>query len=209
MISSCPPSFDGHYQVVAACDLSPLGDRAVEEALLLCATRAHSRLHVITVAAPHAKGVILPGGDTRVMHYEEAQEAVRGHLARIVERCLADGTQLSLEQIASHLTCCDPAAGICGLANEIDADLVVLGTHDRHRRLGRMLHGSLTAEVMRRAGCAVMVIRPRDFLCGEKLPDVQPPLQPGEHALLPCHSTPTYHYVPRSSRPPSRMMPAI
>jgi nucleotide-binding universal stress UspA family protein len=207
MISSSPPSSTGQYQVIAACDLSPLGDRAVEDALLLCATRQHSMLHVITVVSTHARGVVLPG-DARVLAYEEAQEIVRIHLAGIVDRCLADGVHVSLELSASHVIVGEPAACICQLADEIDADLVVLGTHDR-RGIGRMLHNSLTAEVMRRAQCAVLVIRPRDFLEGKKLPDVQPPLGPDEHHLLALRSAPTYHYVPRASRPPARIMPAL
>jgi hypothetical protein len=53
------------------------------------------------------------------------------------------------------------------------------------------------------------VIRPRDFLDGEKVPEIQPPLQPDEHPLLPFHGPPTYHYVPRASREPDRLMPAL
>jgi hypothetical protein len=55
----------------------------------------------------------------------------------------------------------------------------------------------------------VFVIRPRDFLEGERVPEIQPALKPGEHPLLPFRTAPTYHYVHRMNRESGRIMPSI
>jgi nucleotide-binding universal stress UspA family protein len=196
------------YRVIAASDFSPLGDRAVVEALQVCAGRPHSALHVITVAAESAFGVVLPGPGYSVMAQEDAQERARNHLATIIDEHLLQGHALSLDKVACYVSTGAPASAILGLAEEIDADLIVLGTHGRGA-LAHMILGSVTGEVMRRATCGVFVIRPRDFLRGEKLPEIEPPLSDGQHSLLPVRSAPTYHYVHRNCRASDRVMPGL
>jgi nucleotide-binding universal stress UspA family protein len=196
------------YRVIAACDFSAIGDRAVVEALRICTTQPGVALHVIVVAAESPAGVILPGPAPHVLPIERAEELAREHVARLVDEYVAQGLQLGLEKIAVYVATGSPSERIVALALSVDADLIVLGTHGRHG-WGRILLGSVAEEVVKRAPCGVFVIRPRDFLEGEKLPEVQPPLQPGEHALLPFRTSPTYHYLPRASEAPSRLMPAL
>jgi len=93
-----------------------------------------------------------------------------------------------------YVTTGHPAERIVALATAVDADVIVLGTHGR-TGLKRIVLGSVAEEVVRRAPCTVMVIRPHDFLNGEKVPAIQPPLKPGEHALRNFSNRPTYHYV--------------
>jgi len=54
------------------------------------------------------------------------------------------------------------ARGIVDRARKWGADLIVLGTHDR-RGLKRLLLGSISAAVARRAHCSVRVVRARGF----------------------------------------------
>jgi nucleotide-binding universal stress UspA family protein len=63
------------------------------------------------------------------------------------------------------------AAGILGMLEKFGCDLVVIGSHG-HGRLRRLLFGSLTDEVVRHAGCPVLVV---------KAP-VAPPVTPGKPA---------------------------
>lgn len=207
-ISERDTSPTGQYRVIAAADFSPLGDRAVLEALQFCMSRPHAALHVITVATEAAGGVILPGADHHALTRADALELTRLHLVGILDAYLAGGHQLNLDKVAFYVTVGTPAATILSLAADVDADLIVMGTHGR-QRLGRALLGSVTGEVMRRAPCGVFVIRPRDFLRGEKLPEIQPPLEPGQHSLFPFRTSPTYHYVHRSNRSSERLMPAL
>lgn len=196
------------YRVVAGCDFSPLGNRVVVEALRLCAAYPGAELHVITVAAELTGGLLLPGRDVRVIASDEAQETARLHVANIVDAVVATGQRLPIDKIAVYVVAGTPSERIVSLATVLDADLIVLGTHSRHG-LGRLLLGSVAQEVLRRAPCGVFVIRPRDFLDGEKVPEIQPPLGPEDHPLQPFRHAPTYHYVHRNNEEASRTMPSI
>jgi len=196
------------YRVLAACDFSPLGDCAVIEGLQLCGSRPRSTLHVITVGAESLSGVVLPGPVARPMAKAEAHDLARQHVSGIIDDFLAHRHRLVVDGIVVHVTLGTPAAGILSLAAELDVDLIVLGTHGRSG-LTHLILGSVTGEVMRRATCGVFIIRPRDFLRGEKLPEIEPPLRPGQHSLLPCHTAHTYHNEPRANRRSDRIMPSI
>ena len=52
-----------------------------------------------------------------------------------------------------------PATEILRIANEIHADLIVLGTHGR-TGLGRLLMGSVAEQVVRKATCPVLTVKP-------------------------------------------------
>ena len=52
----------------------------------------------------------------------------------------------------------DPREGVLELASDLDADLIVMGTHGR-RGISRAIMGSVAEHVMRRAKCAVLAVR--------------------------------------------------
>ena len=92
-------------------------------------------------------------------------------MGKLVDEFLASGPALPMEQVAVYVATGMPSERIVALATAVDADLIVLGTHGRHG-IGRMLLGSVAEAVVRRAPCGVFVIRPRDFLEGQKLPEI-------------------------------------
>lgn len=196
----------GQYRVVATSDFTELGDRAVLEGLRLCAANPGAALHVITVGIDSILGVRLPGAEPRILPTKEAEELARARVAAIVDAYVERERVLDMEKISVYVTLGWPAERIVALATSVDADMIVLGTHGR-QGLERLMQGSVAEEVVRRAPCGVLVLRPRDFLGGEKVPDVQPPLKPGEHALLPFRESATYHYVDRMTQGTSRIMP--
>jgi len=107
-----------------------------------------ARLVLLHVAAPptigYAEGVIPP--DT-----EYYTEGLRDQLARLdvpavgiqPERRLAEG---------------DPVSEILRVAREINADLIVMGTHGR-TGLSRLLMGSVAELVVRRSSCPVLTVK--------------------------------------------------
>jgi nucleotide-binding universal stress UspA family protein len=196
------------YRVVVGSDFSALGDRALVEGMRLCSLYPHAELHVITVGSESRTEVRLPGSALEARPKDEAQALVLAHIARQSERYFAGRPCVGLEKIAVYVAVGSPAERIVALASGIDADVIVLGTHSRHG-LERWVLGSVADEVMRRAPCGVFVVRPRDFLDGEKLPEIQPPLRPGEHPLQPFRESVTYHYVDRLTQGTTRIMPAI
>jgi len=206
---SQPTASGALYRIVVGSDFSELGDRALLEGVRLCSLHANSALHVITVAAESPAGVLLPGDRPQVRPRADALELARAHVADLTGRYVSSAPwPPGLDKIAVYVVVGSPAERITTLAGAIDADLIVIGTHAR-RGIDRMILGSVALEVVKRAPCGVFVLRPRDFLSGEKLPEIQPPLQPGEHALMPYRERVTYHYVDRLTRGSDRIMPAI
>ncbi|HLH78629.1 MAG TPA: universal stress protein [Candidatus Binataceae bacterium] len=73
--------------------------------------------------------------------------------------------QLAREHLAGHVKyevrtgIGDPAHVILGRIEEIGIDLVIMPTHGR-RGLGRMVLGSVAEQIVRRANCPVMTVRP-------------------------------------------------
>lgn len=206
--SALRPSAPSPYRVVVGTDFSALGDRAVTEGLRLSTLHPHSELHVITVAAAAQGGVMLPGPQPHILVMSEAQETARQRIAKLSDAYFASTPCSGLDKIAVYVAVGAPAERIVALAAASDADLIVLGTHGRHG-LERVLLGSVAQEVLRRAPCGVYVLRPRDFLDGEQLPEIQPPLKPGEHPLQPFRESVTYHYVDRLTQRTTKIMPAI
>jgi nucleotide-binding universal stress UspA family protein len=194
-------------RVVVGTDLSELGNRAVQEAIRLCDKFRATELHVLSVADDQIIGIRLPG-QHKVQSVKDAEHEVCKHVGALVDQYVASGGVLAMDRVAVYVTTGLAAERLVSLADSVDADLIVVGTHGRSG-VKRLLLGSVAEEVVRRAPCGVYVIRPRDFLDGAKVPDVQPPLRPGERALQPFKHGATYHYVDRGSTVTSRIMPAI
>ncbi len=205
---SAPFPMPSRYRVVVGSDLSALGDRAVLEGLKICSQFLPADLHVITVGTKSPSGVIMPGPIPRVCEEIEAREIARMRVGELSARHFAGRPCVGLDKIAVYFTTGSPAERILALASSLDADIIVLGTHGR-RGVDRMLLVSVAETVVRHAPCGVLVLRPRDFLDGEPLPEIQPPLRPGEHALLPFRESVTHHYVDRLTQGTERIMPAI
>lgn len=177
------------FQVIAATDLSELGDRAIVEALHQAKQHPKAELHVITVT-----------GDAERLRVEQL---LRERVEELISPEEASSAA-NVERVSVYLTTGNPAKRIVRLAQDLDADLVVLGTHGT-TGIKKLVLGSVAGAVVAHAPCGVLVIRPRDFLAGERLPEVEPELEPGQHPLQPFHRAPTHHYVNRAAAASSRM----
>lgn len=128
-------------------DFSASSEAALELACPLA--RGYGVRLVILYVAPYEVTV---GGMMAIPmdpgYYEDALKEIRDRVVGPspgfpVETCLREGT---------------PAEEILRAADDVGADLIVMGSHGR-TGLGRLLMGSVAEAVMRRAGCPVLLAK--------------------------------------------------
>jgi nucleotide-binding universal stress UspA family protein len=168
------------YVIVAAIDYSKFGDLALERAFELATEKRHAEVHIIYVLqsfgalGPVELGVGASGPDASVL--ERASEELRTYADRKLQEFKASqsGKTQLFDRAVSHLRVESPAHEIAQLASDLEADLVVVGTHGR-RGATRLLVGSVAEGVVRLAPCPVLVVRPRDRDADEGVPKIEPP----------------------------------
>jgi nucleotide-binding universal stress UspA family protein len=134
-------------RILFAVDLATPSNGAAREAIRL-ASLDRADLIVLSVVEPH--NLHLPGGRTRRVDQERARLAAGAQ--RIVRRAREAGvaaTYLIWEG--------DPAESILEASVAEHANRIVLGSRPR-TNLRRILLGSVSSEVARRAGCEVIVV---------------------------------------------------
>jgi nucleotide-binding universal stress UspA family protein len=141
--------------ILCPTDFSAPSARAFEHALVLAAWyRAHvTVLHVLPqrVAAPAA----LPPLYTPMLLDGSMREAVQADLASLVGPANRAGMHTIAELREGH-----PAAETVRAAEDLHADLIVMGTHGR-TGFQRWVLGSVAEAVLRRAPCPVLTVPPR------------------------------------------------
>lgn len=205
MIDETPTMKTRAHRIVVGLDFSELSDRAFDAALELSALHEETEVHVLVVGERHGDDVRLPDA-RQAMTEARAREESREYVASLVDEYRETHASVPVERVAVYVVTGDPAKQLSALAQAVDADLVVVGTHGR-RGAERMLLGSVAEGVVRSAPCAVHVVRPPGFVGGKKVPEIQPPLVPGEPHLRPFLHGRTYHHVHRNSSVPARLMP--
>jgi nucleotide-binding universal stress UspA family protein len=175
-------SLENHYTIVVGADYSETSDEALDEAFAAAHARRGAEVHVLHVAldlanrprAAHFEREWVPDleqHDPRSTLDELEQHAV-SRMKRFAER----SGPPRFVRLVSHFRLGSPAEQLVQLAADLDADLLVVGTHGR-RGVQRLLLGSVAERVIRLAHCPVLVVRPKDHLGlrGARLPQVAPP----------------------------------
>jgi nucleotide-binding universal stress UspA family protein len=149
------------YTVVVGIDFSDVSDRAIDEALEVASLRPGAEVHVLYVEPDlWTSATVAPGLDaatpdaavTRVQERARARfEAMAPHLRK-----------RQIRRVVAHFRRGVPAETVAQLAADLDADLVVVGSHG-HRGLERLFLGSVAERVSRLARCAVWIVRSKDY----------------------------------------------
>ena len=166
MTESKPP-----YVVVAGVDFSSTGDLAFERAVELCQAQPDATLHAVNVAfmvlgASDLEQALLPDPRLRV---SQVEDRLRAYLEARTKPRRERGE--SLPRIVAHVRWEVPGEEIAQLAADLEADLVVVGTHGR-RGFSRVMLGSVAEAVVRLAPCPVLVVRPKG---PANVPAIEPP----------------------------------
>jgi len=134
-------------RILVASDFSPGADAALRYALELGPLLGASDLHLLHVAATSEYADF--GGEVE----DSVRRGLEAELAALASRHAA--ASLSLR---THLSAGAPATEIVRIAQELRADLVVMGTAGR-TGLGHALMGSVAERVVRTCPCPVLTVR--------------------------------------------------
>lgn len=146
--------------ILIATDGSPQAQHAMREAARLVPLKDASVFVVAVAPVAAAVAAAMPAEGFA----SAAMPLVVQQLERTATQHLADATRL-LGELGITVTPLerngDPVEEILGVAHEVQADLIVMGSHG-YGAFKRLMLGSVSDGVAHRAPSAVLVIRPRD-----------------------------------------------
>jgi nucleotide-binding universal stress UspA family protein len=151
--------------VLAAVDGSNASDDVILSSAEL-AGRSGAELHVVHVVEPIPEAGASRGVLTSLPDVLEGGHAV-------LEEMTARARQRFVGRIVGHLAAGTPKREILQVAADLQADVIVVGTHGK-TAIERWLLGSTSEQIVRRASCPVVVARAKDY--GQvAAPEIEPP----------------------------------
>jgi nucleotide-binding universal stress UspA family protein len=156
---------DKPYLIVVGMDYSEASELALAQAFQIAGRLPYSEVHIVHVAALQLPPLAASSPDASVVASNVSVDDTSTELQRYVQErfngLYADGAlDGSPTRIVTHVRWETPAQEIAQLAADLEADLVIVGTHGR-RGLARALLGSVAEAVVRYAPCPVLVTRPK------------------------------------------------
>ncbi|HEX6275453.1 MAG TPA: universal stress protein [Polyangiaceae bacterium] len=165
------------YVIVVGIDYSETAELALDKALELAAERPGAEVHVVHVLATNLPALspelaVINAGVT-LPTLEEAAERLESYVAGKVLAFGAaySGPARTAPRVVPHLRVDVPTSEIAELAIDLEADLVIVGTHGR-RGLARLTMGSVAEATVRLSPCPVLVMRPK---ASPSIPAIEPP----------------------------------
>ena len=147
-----------HSQVVVGFDFSRSGHAALERGIGVAARAPWHVLHFVCVIDPHFAFPSLPAKHIDVDYADRVQAEV----SAIVEQELNDKRIADRVNFFVHARIGKPAREILGVAQDVGADLIIVGSKGL-TGVERAVLGSVSEKVVREAGCSVEVARPKTY----------------------------------------------
>lgn len=200
------------YVIVVGIDYTAASERALSEAFALATTKHGVQLHIANVRPTVGTEMVFQGAPVPPPAWQDWAKELREYVARQVAAFQASAGVAPFQHLYTHQRMNDPAHELAQLAADVDADLVVVGTHD-WQGVSHFLLGSVAEAVTRLAPCPVLVVRRKAV--PPSMATIQPPCpacvaarQASNCANLWCeqHSERhgqrhTYHQTDRVSEP--------
>jgi nucleotide-binding universal stress UspA family protein len=164
---------DSTYVVVVGVDYSEASRLALRQGLEVASGRDGSEVHVVHVDYEgHALPALWPDEEalTAAERSQRLERFVVENVAAFQEE-LPKPESTAIRRVVSHLRSNTAGGEIAQLAVDLQADLVVVGTHGR-AGLARILLGSVALAVVSQAPCPVLVVRPKQ---ASLVPGIEPP----------------------------------
>ena len=138
--------------ILVAVDFSVPSQHALDAAIGL-AGRERAKLHI--VHAVESPSFATAPFEVQTMYVTSSRQEAQQLLEEAVKSAAERGVDAE-----GHLSGAPASAAIDALAAELDADLLVVGTHG-HTGLKHLALGSVAERVLRRAPCSVLVVKER------------------------------------------------
>lgn len=165
------------YVIVVGVDFEPAGDLAFDEAVKVAAARRHAEVHILNVDnTVRSKAPPPPDGGGIPSEYAKVLDKLEGFARSRLDAVLANKPDQTFDRVVTHFRTGKPAQALVQLAVDLDADLIVVGTHNR-KGLERLVLGSVAETVVREGRCPVQVVRPKDHLDLGEVPEIEPPCE--------------------------------
>jgi nucleotide-binding universal stress UspA family protein len=163
------------FIAVVGFDFSESAELAFDHCLALASQHEQAEIHVVHVVPvavlatpPHMPSASLA---LRAESLDDAAERLRKAVDTVLARFRAEHGTLRC-RVVSHLRVDHTAAAIAQLTADLEADLLVVGTHGT-RGVWRWLLGSVAQSVVALAPCPVLVVRPKHLEVPS--PVIEPP----------------------------------
>lgn len=150
--------------IIWATDGSEHADRALDYALKL-AQSENAKLHVVHIVERLSGQRAM--GETVLANEQEIEAKTRGQVARLKADSGIDA-QLRLESSVRESV----VQGIADVADDVHADLIVVGTRGHSAVAGALL-GSVTQRLLHVASCPVLAVPPLDHVTSSAKPDAE------------------------------------
>lgn len=162
--------------IVVGVDFSDASELAVQQAFLMAAERQNAEVHLVNVVQTYGTQVTyempVDASALAVLTVTEARTRFRRYADEALGRFKALHPERGFSRVVAHLRFDAIAEEISQLAADLEADLVLVGTHGR-RGISRLLLGSTAEATVRLAPCPVLVVRPKAV--PEATPRIEPP----------------------------------
>jgi nucleotide-binding universal stress UspA family protein len=166
MKTEIPSSSQKPYVILAALAFDETGESALREAAVLANQHPHCELHLVHVVREEATA----SSATELVTLEKRLAHAPLAIQEYVEKIWSELPR----KVVAHLRAGQPSRSILQAAVDINADIVVVGTH-RRAGLKKLMLGSIAQEVLEHAHCPVLIALPKDYT-GKSLSDtIQPP----------------------------------
>jgi len=146
------------YVIVVGIDYTAASERALDEAFALARTKHGVQLHVVNVRSAFGEQLTSNESPATLPPWRLWATELREYVARKVAASQATAGVTPFQHVYTHQRMNDAAHEIAQLAADVEADLVVVGTHDWHGS-SRLMLGSVADAVTRLAPCPVLVVR--------------------------------------------------
>lgn len=161
-----PSAQPSRYVILVGMAFDETDEHALREAARVAALRPHSELHVVHSVAE--QGAIT--ATTELMSIDGRLKEAPVEMERRIQAIQAAWPQ----RVVAHVRIGAPARAILQTAADLDADVIVVGTHQRHG-LKKVVLGSIASHVLQDAHCPVLVAIPKDHSQIARSEQVTPP----------------------------------